>query len=809
MRLRAGSFAFLVTLAACAVAHAQAPTLINFQGKLSETDGTPVTGSPNIGFAIYDTETGGTPVWTQGPASVSVNKGLFSVILNGITPDILNHTACWLEMEVDSEIMSPRQQLVSVAFAQVAADADTLDSLDSTVFWQLGGNAITDPTTEFIGTTGTALELHAGTRALRLEPGASPNVIGGHMSNSVTAGVAGATIGGGGGMMIGPNVVTGDLATIGGGDGNEAFAMAAVGGGLGNLAWGPESTIAGGSGNMATDMGAAVGGGTGNQAGGPLSVVGGGDGNVAWGWHATVPGGEACQAFGDNSFAAGQMAEAATNGTFVWADATDLAFTSTAANQFLIRAGGGVGIGTNDPSEQLSVAGVVESTTGGFRFPDATVQTTAAVNQPPVALLGATRQMGYFGAGIVYELDAGESYDPEGTATLQYAWDFSGMGQFGAPGASSTTLRLFDSGTHLPGVRVSEGGTTSESKVLIKVGGSTATSASSHSGSYVSLCVVDGNPAVAYEVSGSLMYVRANDAQGTSWPPSATGADNPDVGSYASLCVVDGHPAISYYDDANGDLMYIRATDPQGIDWGLPFETPVTVDSADDVGRFTSLCVVDSNPAISYLDATNGSLKYVRATDAQGATWGSPVTVDTIGAFDWDANCTLCVVDDRPAIAYYGHTDTDLMFVRASDAHGTAWGAPVTVDTDGGVYSSLCVVDGNPAISYHDYGDLKYVRATDAQGTTWDTPLTLDATGPAEQYTSLCVVEGKPGVSYLGMGGFQLRFVGAVDAQGATWHSPVVLDDDAYPASTSLCEVDGRPAISYRGGGDVKYVISP
>ena len=46
-------------------------------------------------------------------------------------------------------------------------------------------------------------------------------------------------------------------------------------------------------------------------------------------------------------------------GAFVWADSTSANFSSTAANQFLVRAGGGVGIGTNAPSEALNVAGNV------------------------------------------------------------------------------------------------------------------------------------------------------------------------------------------------------------------------------------------------------------------------------------------------------------------------------------------------------------------------------------------------------------------------------------------------------------------
>ena len=52
-------------------------------------------------------------------------------------------------------------------------------------------------------------------------------------------------------------------------------------------------------------------------------------------------------------FAAGFRAKALHAGTFVWADATWEDFASTGDNQFLIRASGGVGIGTNNPRRLL------------------------------------------------------------------------------------------------------------------------------------------------------------------------------------------------------------------------------------------------------------------------------------------------------------------------------------------------------------------------------------------------------------------------------------------------------------------------
>lgn len=42
---------------------------------------------------------------------------------------------------------------------------------------------------------------------------------------------------------------------------------------------------------------------------------------------------------------------------------------------------GDVGIGTVAPSEKLSVKGTIESASGGFKFPDGTVQTTAAISK--------------------------------------------------------------------------------------------------------------------------------------------------------------------------------------------------------------------------------------------------------------------------------------------------------------------------------------------------------------------------------------------------------------------------------------------
>jgi hypothetical protein len=53
------------------------------------------------------------------------------------------------------------------------------------------------------------------------------------------------------------------------------------------------------------------------------------------------------------------------------------------------------------------------------------------------------------------------------------------------------------------------------------------------------------------------------------------------------------------------------------------WNAPVTVDSSGTVGQYNSLAEVNGSPAISYYDATNGDLKFVRhrSTGAFTINW--------------------------------------------------------------------------------------------------------------------------------------------------------------------------------------------
>ncbi len=362
---------FALLLAHPFALQAQIPKTLAYQGIVTDAAGEiKPDGSYSFTFRLYDASSGGTALWTESK-TISVKDGLFFTALGDqvVFPASLRFDRpFWLSIQVASEAeLSPRIPLTSVGYsfstlradsAQHAVRADTAQVvtgavtatnladdavtsakiLDGTIQsgdvaasftapyadtsdyalaappgvagWSLTGNSGTTDGTHFIGTTdNVVLDFRVNNaRILRLEPHAtSPNVIGGYSGNSVTDGVFGATISGGGASDY-VNQVTAHYGTVGGGYNNSASqTYVTVGGGYGNTASGDRSTIGGGTGNTASGgshgtigggvqnstsgIGSTVGGGSDNTASANRSIVGGGMYNTASGAVATVGGG--------------------------------------------------------------------------------------------------------------------------------------------------------------------------------------------------------------------------------------------------------------------------------------------------------------------------------------------------------------------------------------------------------------------------------------------------------------------------------------------------------------------------------------
>ncbi len=350
-------------------------TAFTYQGQLRDNSGNPLSGAYDFQFTLHDAATGGNQVGSVTLNNVSVTNGSFSVQLD-FGSSAFDGNARWLEIAVrpagsgSYTTLTPRQALTATPYALYSlkapwggltgvpsgfadgVDNDTLSTLSCSSsgqvaewngsqwvcgtddtggggsFWSLTGNAGTNSSTDFLGTTDnvTLTLAVSSTTALRLEPTAgTPNLIGGYSGNSVASGVVGATIAGGGGSGV-VNQVTADYAVVGGGKNNTASGTAAtVGGGVGNIASDYYTTISGGWSNIAGDTSATVGGGSCNRAGnltqatcahtpdtGRWSTVSGGINNLAKGYASTVGGGVKNTTPGDQSTVGGGLANDAT-----------------------------------------------------------------------------------------------------------------------------------------------------------------------------------------------------------------------------------------------------------------------------------------------------------------------------------------------------------------------------------------------------------------------------------------------------------------------------------------------------------------
>lgn len=147
------SLAFLVSSAS--LLHAQVPALMSYQGRVVDGTGTGLgSGTPvnrKIIFRLFDAATGGNRLWSE-EQTVTLSSGDFSVVLgqgigasfNGSpeTPrpsllEVFGGTDRYLEIVVDNgdgnfsaadTAITPRQRLISTAFAVRAASADSVRS---------------------------------------------------------------------------------------------------------------------------------------------------------------------------------------------------------------------------------------------------------------------------------------------------------------------------------------------------------------------------------------------------------------------------------------------------------------------------------------------------------------------------------------------------------------------------------------------------------------------------------------------------------------------------------------------------------
>ena len=92
------------------------PSTITYQGQLQDATG-PVTDTHEMTFRLFDSEAGAGQIGSEVSFSaVSVEDGLFQVDLN-FGEEAFSQGNVWLEIEVESNILTPRQRVTAAPLA--------------------------------------------------------------------------------------------------------------------------------------------------------------------------------------------------------------------------------------------------------------------------------------------------------------------------------------------------------------------------------------------------------------------------------------------------------------------------------------------------------------------------------------------------------------------------------------------------------------------------------------------------------------------------------------------------------------------
>jgi hypothetical protein len=362
---------------------------INFQGKLTNPDGTNVTnGTFSIRFRIYNHATNDAAntcsanscLWEETQASVSVTDGIFQVALGSVNTALassvdFNTNALYLGIKVGSDAeMTPRVQFTAAPYA---FNSEKLNGIASTGFAQIGVSAAqTDASTN----TGLFLNKTSTGNQLQLQSG----------------GVDVFTISNGGNLTLGQNAAkTISVAQTSSNAGGQNLTVAAGQGGAGAAAnAGGQLILQGGAG-----------GGT-NGAGGNLTLAGGaGSGTGASGTVLVKNPGASAAAF--------QVQDASSAAMFT-VDTT----ARSASGGNLIKIGNSTGTDTALTILQLDAATAAPTTNlaalnGGLFYNSTTGKVNIIENGAVKALCNATDLGCGSGGGTTLQAAYAASTNPE------------------------------------------------------------------------------------------------------------------------------------------------------------------------------------------------------------------------------------------------------------------------------------------------------------------------------------------------------------------------------------------------------------
>jgi PKD repeat protein len=252
--------------------------------------------------------------------------------------------------------------------------------------------------------------------------------------------------------------------------------------------------------------------------------------------------------------------------------------------------------------------------------------------------------------------------------------------------------------------------------------------------------------------SYSLMMVRANDTTGASWNPPGTVDASRDIGTRSAMTFLGGIPAIlsvekGNYQEQNVPQFYL-ATDAIGSAWNPPVQIAAAVPG---FLRGISAGVANGLPYLAGAQSGQSSATFsvYSASAADGSAWNPALNIGNANTYLG----STALLGGRPALGGGGTgTNSAVYYVRANGAGADDWPTnPIEVAPAGdGGEAYLAVVAGGPALAWINTERLcvMYAKALDVDGAAWGAPYEITARGSAYGQLRIASVLGQPVICY-------------------------------------------------------------
>ena len=221
------------------------------------------------------------------------------------------------------------------------------------------------------------------------------------------------------------------------------------------------------------------------------------------------------------------------------------------------------------------------------------------------------------------------------------------------------------------------------------------------------LRIVNGHPAISYidltnNCNNFMKYVRSLDIDGNTWgSPVSIRELGCGCCQRSKFEIINGHPALMYRNNGGGgNLEYVRANDPDGSSW----PPPQLLGTSKDPNELT---VINGLPVALISLYAIDSLGVMFANDVNGSSWG---TVDTLNLeTNIQVKANLRILDDSVRVTFSNWSSAaSLWYTQSPLAQPMTFSTPeaITNPVWYGIDSDMETACGNMLTVYTDLGTL-------------------------------------------------------------------------------------------------------